>query len=232
MLNVQDLPLGHEQLTDLAGYLQEKFKMVVRARQTQIDDKSANWQRNYDAIPAQAIRTVPYYRASNFMPQLIRMHTDILGSRILGIMFGTHPFWMVKSLMGADLKIEQLQLLSQGMNYLWENELHGFEVTDQIVNQSLQTGTLVEKAVWSDTTTSYMTQNGDFAELNEERMIYEPVPFEDFWPYPITARDVERAEILFQRLRFTQSDVDKRAKDGDWDPSGRLPRQIGPCGRA
>jgi hypothetical protein len=218
-LNVQDVPFSTDQLKDLAGYLQEKFAMVVRSRQTQIDDKAANWQRNYDAIPAQLVRTVPYYRASNFMPHLIRMHTDILGARILGILFGTHPFWMVKSLLDQDEPVETFQNISQGLNYLWENDLRGFDVSDEIVNQSLQTGTLIEKAIWSDTTTSYMGQDGNFEEYQDERMMFVPVAFEDFWPFPITARNVDSTEILFQRIRLTQRDIDDRSKDGRWDPN-------------
>jgi hypothetical protein len=217
MLNVQELKLGTEPLTALAGYLQEKFAMVLKARLTQIDDKAANWQRNYDALPAQTTRTTPFYRASNFMPHLIRMHSDILAARTTGILFGTRPFWRVKTLMDNMLPHEVLNALSKGMNFLWENEIDGFETTDQVVHQSLQTGTLVLKGLWSDSTSSYMGTDGSFLERDDTGMQYDPVPFEDFWPFPITARDVRRAEILFHRIRLTQRDVDDRVKDNRWD---------------
>ncbi len=219
MPNVVDLDLPPDKLDELANMLLEKFNLVKTARSTQVDDKAVNWQKNYDAMPAQEVRTVPFYRASNFMPHLIRMHSDILGARVLGILFGTKPFWMIKSLMRDAVKHELIESLSAGMNYLWDTDLFGFEMCDQVVNQSLQTGTLTLKAIWSDETTSYMAPSGDFQERDESGMQYEPVPFEDFWPYPITAANTKKAEILFHRIRLTERDVKDRTDSSRWDPN-------------
>lgn len=216
-LLIKPLELPPSGLDALARYLSEKFRMVLQARSTQIDDKAVNWGRNYDAVPAQAVRTTPFYRASNFMPHLIRMHTDILGARTLGILFGTNPFWRVKSLLDNMVPHKILDDLSSGLNYQWETELEGFETTDQIVNQSLQTGTLNLKALWSDQTFSYMDNQGNFPERNVTGMQYDAVPFEDFWPFPITARDNTKAEILFHRIRLTERDVHDRIDQGRWD---------------
>jgi len=216
-LLIKPLELPPAALDVLARYLAEKFQMVVRARQTQLDDKALNWAKNYDAIPDQVVRTTPFYRASNFMPHLIRMHTDILGARTLGILFGTNPFWRVRSLLDNSVPHKVLDDLSTGLNYLWDTELEGFETTDQIVNQSLQTGTLNLKALWSDSTFSYMDPDGNFPERNVTGMQYDAVPFEDFWPFPITARDNTKAEILFHRIRLTERDVHDRVDSGKWD---------------
>jgi len=213
---VKELDLPPDKLDELADELIDKLKMVLTARQNQVDDKAANWQKNYDALPAQKVRTVPFYRASNFMPHLIRMHSDILGARILGILFGTKPFWMVSSLLKNDIQHETLEALSAGLNYLWDTDLFGFEVVDDVVNHSLQTGTLTLKAIWSDTTSSYMDRQ-EFKEVTQSGMQYEPIPFEDFWPFPLTATSVQKAEILFHRIRLTENDVRDRRKSGRWN---------------
>jgi hypothetical protein len=217
MLPIKPLDLPPDKMTELAKMLIEKFALCKRARQSQIDDKYNNWQRNYDALPAQETRTVPYYRASNFMPHLIRMHSDILAARIIGFMISTKPFWRVRSILRDAIDHNVLENLSLGMNYLWDTDLYGAEVTDHIVNQTLQTGTLTCKSIWSDSTTEYMGPDGNFLELTTEGMEYEPVPFEDFWPYPITARNTRRAEILFHRIRLTERSVRERRESKKWD---------------
>jgi hypothetical protein len=61
-----------------------------------------------------------------------------------------------------------------------------------------------------------MDQSGDFKERIDRRMQYDPVPFEDFWPYPITARSTRDAEILYHRIRLTKMDVEQRKKNKKW----------------
>lgn len=217
-----DLELSGERLDDLAGYLHEKFAMVVKARSSQIDDKALMWEKNYAAIPMQEIRTTPFYRASNFMPQLIRMHSDILSARVLGILFGTKPFWKVKApLIDSDIPHDLLDSLEAGLNYISETDLCWFETVDQIVNQSFQTGTLIEKGIWNEETKSRL--RGDrFEEYSINQLEYCPVPFEDFWPYPITAPNVCSAEILFHRIRLTERSVRERVAQGRWSQNADM----------
>src|SRR5215471_12884079 len=152
MPNIVDVDLPEDRRRELAAELIEKFKLVQTARSSQIDEKAVRWEKNYDGIPAQAVRTVPFQRASNFMPQLSRMHADILGARLLGFLFQTKPFWVIKTLLKDEVPHEQLDALGEGLNYIWEVEQSGFEIADQIVNLSLQTGTLIVKGIWSDET--------------------------------------------------------------------------------
>jgi len=212
---IQDIDLPEDKLAELASELIEKFKLAQTARATQIDEKAVRWEKNYDGIPAQATRTVPFNRASNFMPQLSRMHCDILGARLLGFLFATKPFWVIKTLLKDQLQHEILEALGEGLNFIWDVEQNGFEISDSIINQSLQTGTLIVKGIWSDETRSYL--RGDaFEEQRISELEYEPVPFEDFWPFPITAKSTKRCEILFHRIRLTQRSIDDRKRDGRW----------------
>src|SRR5215831_1771999 len=191
---IQDVDLPEDKLAELASELIEKFKLAQTARATQIDEKAVRWEKNYDGIPAQQVRTVPFNRASNFMPQLSRMHADILGARLLGFLFATKPYWVVKTLLKDELQHEVLDALGEGLNYIWDVEQSGFEIADTIINEALQTGTLLVKSLWSDETRQYLKGNA-FEEQRISSLDYTPVPFEDLWPFPITARSTKRAEI-------------------------------------
>src|SRR5262245_28063552 len=213
---IQDVDLTDDQKADLSSELIEKFRLAQTARAQQIDEKAVRWEKNYDGIPAQQVRTVPFNRASNFMPQLSRMHADILGARLLGFLFATKPFWVIRSLLKDDIQHELLDALGEGLNYIWDVEQNGFETADQIINRSLQTGTLILKRIWSDETRSYL--RGDaFEEQRISELEYDPVPFEDFGPFRLTARYTQRAEILFHRIRLTERSVNDRKKDGRWN---------------
>src|SRR5580693_3077271 len=80
-------------LQEIQKYLVKTYRDAVNARTTQVDGKYQKWLDNYEAKPAQAVRSTPWVGASNFIPQLTRMHTDILAARINGILMGTRPFW-------------------------------------------------------------------------------------------------------------------------------------------
>lgn len=217
-MKVVSLPKDFD-TSDLVAMLQEKFSACKRARQTQIDDNFTRWEKNYAGIPAQEIRTTPFNRASNFMPQLIRMHSDILSSRVLGIIFGTKPFWMVKSMLRDQSPHETFDALGEGINYLYNCDLQWFPTVDEIVNQSFQNGTLILKQMWSDETRSILVpgSDGSFEDLRDQSMKYYPVPFENFWPYPISAKNSNDAEICFERIRCTKRTVMARAKSGIWN---------------
>ena len=87
------LGLSTDKTQEIQTYLVKAFTDAHTARGQQIDSDYGRWQDNYNAKPAQDVRSSPWVGASNFVPQLTRMHTDILSARILGIILGTKPFW-------------------------------------------------------------------------------------------------------------------------------------------
>ncbi len=219
MKPVTTIPLEGDKLNDLLMMLQEKFAAVVRARSTQIDDNYRRWILNYNGTPMQAVRTSPFNRASNFMPQLIRMHSDILSARVLGIIYGTKPFWMVKSLLRDQSPHEMFDALAEGTNWVFSGDLQWEPTVDQIINQSFQDGTLILKQIWSEEARSILQPNTEdtFLDSTEKKMEYLPVPFENFWPYPISAANSAAAEICFERIRCTKRGVMDRVRVGKWD---------------
>src|SRR5258708_3679868 len=90
-----NLPTG-DKLKEMTEYLCDRFEFSVKARTNQIDAKYQRWLKNYAGEPLEKTRTTPFLKASNFMPQLIRMHTDILVARMYGLLMAAKPFWNPK----------------------------------------------------------------------------------------------------------------------------------------
>ena len=93
MYNIVDLPISDEMKDEIVRFLYDKFYYATEARRTQVDSKWQRWMNNYAGKPKEATRSTPWPNASNFVPQLIRMHTDISHARIFNVMMGTKPFW-------------------------------------------------------------------------------------------------------------------------------------------
>src|SRR2546430_9948784 len=147
MPNVIALPLSDDRKSDLVGYLKKAFEAVVLARSTQIDSKYNRWLDNYSGKPLETIRTTPFYRASNFVPQLIRMHTDILSSRIFGLILATKPTWRIASLV-EGLEHQDLEHMSDWMDFISKFQLRLPEILDSGVYRAFKTGQCMLKGPW------------------------------------------------------------------------------------
>jgi hypothetical protein len=217
-----EFTLSIEKKRELQKYLLEKFDASVKARLNQIEDKYKRWMDNYSGKPFEEVRTTPFYRASNFVPQLIRMHTDILSARIYGLLMSAKPFWKPKSLIDP-LPHEALEDLSTWMDYKTLMEMRFSPMLDSAIYRSVKTGTVMLKFPWVNeawTTGQKPKEEGGEAEMkdwNEEGIKPVIVPFEDCWLWPITCNNEREAEIVFHRIRLTKEQVQFRANNNVWD---------------
>ncbi len=213
--------IGDARLNEIAGYLHRALEQTIKARKAQVDDKYRKWMDNYQGKPMEAIRTTPFYRASNFVPQLIRMHTDIMSARLIGIIFGVRPFWKPRSLLG-NLEWKTLTDVSHWMDSISFGELDLPNVLDTVMFRVIKHGTVVVKAPWV-TDSVYLGRPGEDKgsykeeEVSTDGMCIRPIPFDDFFPYPITANHIDEVVIKFTRLRFTRDEVQHRMDSGHWD---------------
>ena len=221
MPDIVNIPLSDDVKQELAGYLYDKFQHSVKARSSQVDGKYKRWMDNYSGKPLEAIRTTPYYRASNFVPQLIRMHTDISAARMIGMLFGTKPFWKPRSLLG-NLPHEWLEGLATWMEHTTFHNMEFFEPIDSGIFRTFKTGTCVFKMPWV-IDEFYLGQKGKGQDgyiavpESSEGIQLRPVPFDDFWPYPITANNLKETLIKFQRVRLAREEVEYRKELNLWD---------------
>lgn len=221
-IQLMGLPLGPDAKKTLVGFLREKFRFGVQARTDQIESDLTRWMENYAGKPQQETRTTPFLHASNFVPQLIRMHTDILVARLYGLMVAAKPFWHPSCLM-EEMPHETLEGVSSWMEFISFFQLHLPDVLDQCLRRVCKTGLLMLKGPWKQDivwTADGPTDDGrgiKTSSTTDEYLQLQPMPFDDVWIWPITVNDPCEAKIIFHRLRLTKEDVQARIASGAWD---------------
>ena len=242
-----DVQMDDEAKRKLGNFLVEKFRLAVTSRITQVESDYARWCKNYEAMPKEKTRTTPFIGAANFIPRLIGMHTDILAARLIGLLFGTKPFWRPRTLIEGNPALQQddIQRLSQWIEFVTSSGMNWFEHIDWLIFQVVKTGTVTCKFPWK-TKELYLGSEGSGGAIagekvwRKEGVEVDVIPFEDFYPFPISARNLTQCTIKFHRLRFTFEEVSYRKnarQDGQtwWDekaanflvqqgPDGSLPQ--------
>jgi len=191
-------------LEELQRFLCSKLDASIAARRNQVDNNYKRWNDNYMAKPLEAVRTTPYYNASNFVPQLIRMHSDILAARLTGIIFSAKPFWHPRSFLTDAIPHEALEILGEWLEYTAFQELCIFEPLSLGILQAVEDEIRLTRA------------EGSTVRRTEGVKLYS-IPYDDFWPYPITARNLTETLIKFHRIRLTKEEVEYRSAQRIWN---------------
>ncbi len=225
MPRVIELPISDERKAELVGFLtRDGFGPVAKARTTQIESKYTRWMDNYSGKPLEAIRTTPFYRASNFVPQLIRMHTDILSARIFGLILATKPMWRPKALV-EGMTHEDSESLSEGMEFWSKFQLRLPEIFDSGIYRAFKTGQCMVKGPWIEDRrwkVSGLSDDGKSVKQKEVTQSYldlRPIAFDDVWVNPITVQWLRDARQIYHRLRLTKEEVLWRSANSIWDPT-------------
>jgi hypothetical protein len=218
------LPLNDDKKAELVGYLINSFDPVVKARTNQIESKYTRWMDNYSGKPLEAIRTTPFYRASNFVPQLIRMHTDILSARIFGLIVATKPMWRPSALV-EGMTHEEMEGMSECMEHWSKFQLRLPEILDSGVYRAFKTGQCMLKGPWIEDRrwrVSGMSEDGKSVKKDEITTSFldlRPIAFDDVWVNPITVQYLRDAKQIYHRLRLTREGVEWRRVNKLWDDS-------------
>lgn len=217
--NILDLPLGADKRAELTNYLIDKFRFATDARVNQVDAKWTRWMNNYAGKPKEISRSTPWPNASNFVPQLIRMHTDILHARIFNVVMGTKPFWNPKTFIPCPH--EWLEELGAWIEYESFYNINLQDTIDKTILRSLKCGTTFMKMPWIQN--RLYLGSGDAAGKFTETMRFtegveaDTLSYDDFYAYPITADKYEKIKIKFHKLRFDKEDIQQRVAMGWWD---------------
>ena len=223
---IKTIPVGSqlspEKKEELARYLKEQWLRAVRGRMEQVDSKYSGWQKAYSGVPLEEIRTVPFYKSSNFVVKLIRMFLDTFMARSLNIIFATRPLFISDGL-PDDVK-EAWEL------YLNKKALHEwcyYDLAKSLISQGNKNGTAVIKTPWVEKESWSMAANS-MNQVQEQKVLEYArpdscvIPFDDFYIYPVTATCLDKAKIKFHRLRYIQEDAQEQQDKGIWTiPEGQ-----------
>lgn len=218
------LNLGPDRQRELVSSLARDFHACVKARYNQVDSKYTRWTDNYSGKPLEAIRTTPFYRASNFVPQLIRMHTDILSARIYGLILATKPMWRPQALM--SMPHEDVESLTEWMEFVSRFQVRLPEVLDTSIFRAFKTGQLILKGPWVEDRrwkVTGLSEDGKSTKKEEivtPHLDLRPIAFDDVWVNPITVQWLRDARQIFHRIRLSKPEVEWRAANNVWAAAG------------
>jgi len=210
------LPLTNDRIAELVGYLRKIFDASVTARRNQVDAKQTRWMRNYAGEPMEKTRTTPFLKASNFMPQLIRMHSDILVARLYGLLMAAKPFWNPK-VMDDNFPHEMLGSMRNFMEYISRFPCRMPEILDSSLRRVVKTGTVTLKAPWVTDEFYFPNGQGQAERVSQQYLQLQALPYSDVWFWPLTSNDETEAQIVFHRIRLTKEEVERRGASGLWD---------------
>lgn len=209
--------LSEDKRSGLQEYLFTQWGRAKEGRTSQVDDQYKKWSDAYTGTPAEEVRTVPFYKASNFVVKLIRIYLDTFVARTLNIMFATKPLYIVD---GLDKKYkDDFELyLNRKALYDWQH----YRVGRDLCFRGNKNGTVIFKIPYVEKSTiDVMPGEGENSFTEEEVTYYRgpealPIPFEDFYVYPITINRLQDAEIKFHRTRYTKEAAERNVASSEW----------------
>ncbi|HEY7617818.1 MAG TPA: hypothetical protein VH744_13515, partial [Terriglobales bacterium] len=188
---------------DLENYLVEHFRRAKEGREAQVDSLYKNWSENYDAVPREKIRKVPFLKASNFVVPVIRMFVDTAVARTQGVVFATNPLITVdgfpnEAREGGESYLNRKARFEWGYHKLLRAMQFG----------GLKYGTAIAKVGWeSKDVEQVVSLEGGIR--SEPVTVYDGpwgkvIPFEDFYLYPLTVDELSEALVCCHVQRYPE----------------------------
>ena len=82
-----------------------------------LDGKIEKWNRQYEAIPEQEVRTFPWKNASNIVAPLVGIDTDAVVARIIASLLGQPEVVSIKTLRPDLMAADKVEPLARYLNY-------------------------------------------------------------------------------------------------------------------
>lgn len=226
--------LSEDTREEMRSWLHAQWLRAESSRREQVDGQYSEWDKAYYGIPLEEVRTVPFYKASNFVVKLVRMFLDTFVARTLNIIFATRPLFVV-DVLPRELRDAAELYINRKALYDWEY----YRLVRELCFRGNKNGTVVTKTIYEERETYDVMMQPDGG-MKEEKFIHfagpstKIIPFEDFYLYPITANCLAEAQIKFQRVRYTKERAEYLEAKAYWKlPEGktindyvRMPRDV------
>lgn len=214
-----DASFSKEQRKELETFLADHWDRANTARQTQLANYST-WEKNYRAIPAESIRTIPWYNSSNFVVPLIRIFLDTFVARTLNVQFATRPL-----LAAEGFPRPQREALEYYINAKAQHEWDFYLLFRDLLFRGNKNGTAIIKTVHLEEQSQFVIAADPAGGLQEETIISYSgprsviIPFEDIAFYPHTANYLRDVVIKFHRVRFVEEVARDKWFEEKWEIS-------------
>ena len=215
--------ISEERERELKHYVRTNLDRAIRGTQMLFTEHVPRWRKIYNGEPFEQVKSFPWHRASNFVVQLVGIHTDTLVARILSLIFKTDPLFTFTAF--GELPEHVKKDLEDFMKHvsLDETELALYNVIKDWLFDIVKLGSSVVKIPYVTDKTIVVEPSSTPNEISEREMVrYDgPKPmktlFTDFLMWPLGVQDFKDAIMKVHRVRLHKETALLRAYQGFYD---------------
>lgn len=216
MLKPRVIPLSEEQKKKLRDELQREVAAALRVHEVR-ELRYAEYKRAYKARPAQTIKEFPWHMASNVVVPLVAIGVDSISARLQRSIFAT------EQIVECKIKNKQWEQLEKPLRDYFDTYLR----TD--CQQELRTiffdeplyGHAFVKPIWEKVERPYHAYDEQGNPVEQTVLDFEGVRWYVIHPADVLYRDGyenwRKLPWVAHRLRLTESELDQKVDDEDWD---------------
>lgn len=215
--------ISEERERELKYYVRTNLDRAIRGTQTLYTEHIPRWRKIYNGEPHEQVKSFPWHRASNFVVQLVGIHTDTLVARILSLIFKTDPLFTFTAF--GELPEFVKKDLEDFMKHasIDDTELALYNVVKDWLFDIVKLGSSVVKVPYVTDRTIVVEPSSTPNEITEREVIrYDgPKPvktlFTDFLMWPLGVQDFKDAIMKVHRVRLHKETALLRAYQGFYD---------------
>ncbi len=213
-----------EKRAELRDFLMSHWRRARDARGDQIDNIYPALQQNYNAVPAEKERSVPFQKASNLVVPLIRTNIDTFVARTLNIVLATKPLYTVSGL-PDEHRQAYLEYLNDKALHDWDHD----KLAWQMLMRGNKYGTVIVKTTWEVSETMVPIEGAVPFDMRPQTTFQGPqskaIAFEDYFCYPFEANDLSEVIIHFHKRRYPEEEA-RRIVESDDSPWKMTPDEL------
>lgn len=208
--------ISDEKWEKLESYLRDYWKRAQDARNEHVDRRYPDWLKNYDGVPAQKVRSLPWYQSSNVVIPIARIFIDTFVARTLNTVFATKPLFLV-----SGFPSDQARAFEEYLNYKAVHEWGFYNLSRSMLFRGNKYGTATTKVTWLEDMSDnpYAGSAGD-PKSEPYHRYFGPkpqiTPFDDWYGYPHRANTLDELDIQFHRLRFSEAKALRLREENKW----------------
>lgn len=216
-------------LGQLLDYLRAEIFRAISERRP-LEEKWLKLQRMYRALPEVARKEFPFLGASNLVIPLIATDVDVIGARLLGILFTPENLWSCTALR-PDM-VDYAPRLQEFLRWAQRHELDAYNAVADFILEMVKLGTGVlkqrykreQKRVYQFRETPQGTLEQHLQMLVSDHPVLQHVSLYDFL-VPAEAVNVQDAPWVAERIALSMGQLQQRARAGIYTGIERLGAQ-------
>lgn len=203
-----DIP--EDKKNEILDWITEEIEKA-KGERTAFERELAEYEKLYEAIPDQKVRTEPWTGACNLVVPVIATTVDAVLARMLNAVFGGPDLWI--GMPKAPGWVDLAEPLGRWMNWVGKDVMGMYQVCQSWFLGCIKTGTGVLKLPWERRLRNVMYQDADG--LKQETILLHDgplpvnVPLSDFFfsNDAVTTKSIQNCEWIGHRTSMTKKQL-------------------------